>query len=184
MLLLLVMGCSQTISGNGDSAPDASVSNQFPDAAPLPDAAPADAAPQAQPCVEGDSNSEDTATGTCYMLFNATLDRSAALAACLGVGASLVAIESDAEQAIVGVLSGNFPNGQPDLWIGATDVAQENVYLWADGSPVVFENFRDGEPNNGNGNGPENCLVIEGDTGTKTWDDRPCGTPFPYICER
>jgi hypothetical protein len=42
------------------------------------------------------------------------------------------------------------------------------------------------EPNDG-GDGPagvaEDCMIVEGDTGA-SWDDRPCTTAFPYICER
>jgi hypothetical protein len=178
----LSLGCSTTIQGGqgGDEA----------DAEPLelPDGAPtllSDAAPQAVPCVEGDQRVENPDDGTCYMLFNGLLNRQDAQAQCIGVGANLVAIETLAEQTIVGNLAAGFPAGQPDLWLGASDVVTENSFLWADGSPVVFDNWRDGEPNdNGPGDAGEDCSVIEGDNPAKEWDDRTCLATFPSICER
>ncbi len=75
-----------------------------------------------------------------------------------------------------------------DAFIGATDVAVENTYVWPDGSALSFTNFRTGEPNNGNGAFEEDCLVIEG-ARMGTWDDRPCAPPpvgtgsYAYVCQ-
>lgn len=175
-------GCSTTIAGGtGGDEVDA-------DVLPRPDGAPtllADATPQALPCVEGDQQVESPDDGTCYMLFNGLLSWQDAQAQCITVGANLVAIETEAEQTIVGTLAGSFPADQPDLWLGASDLATENSFIWADGSPVVFDNWRDGEPNdNGPGDAGEDCSVIEGDNPAREWDDRQCVATFPSICER
>ena len=63
--------------------------------------------------------------------------------------------------------------------------------MWADGTPLTFDNWRTGEPNNGNNNFQEDCQIIEGDQGG-TWDDRPCAPDpnagpagvYSYVCER
>jgi hypothetical protein len=72
----------------------------------------------------------------------------------------------------------------PDAWLGGTDQAQEMVWVWVTGEPFVFENFRDGEPNDGNSDQiAEDCLVLESDT-AGTWDDRSCTSLRPFLCER
>ncbi len=68
-----------------------------------------------------------------------------------------------------------------DSWLGATDAVTEATFLWPDNTPLAFTNFRAGEPNNGDGNGQEDCLVIEGARGG-SWDDRPCGLVLSYVC--
>lgn len=179
----LLFACSTTVDGGQGAEPDASIAQAFPDGAPVQDVA--DAAPVAQPCTDGDTQVTGPDGETCYMLFNTLTSWQAAQAACLGAGATLVIIDSDAEQNVVGGLSASFPVGAPDLWIGASDEALENSFVWVDGTAMVFDNWRDGEPNNnGTGGAPENCTVIEGDTVDHEWDDRSCIAPAPYICER
>jgi hypothetical protein len=179
-------GCTSTVQGNGsdpDPNPDATptVTPDFPDAAPpvvLPDAEPV-----IQPCLEGDIQVTNPDDGTCYMLLNGGLPHIGAQAACIALGANLVVIETAEEQAIVATLAVQFPTGLPDVWIGATDVLVEGTFVWVNLTPVVYDNWRDGEPNNG-GDGGEDCAVIEGDTAANEWDDRSCLTLHPAICER
>lgn len=155
-------------------APDARNEEPIPmvvDAAPPPDLAP-DVAPR---ICEGTSDPD----GNCYVVFRTAQDRktrAAASLACEELDMTLAIINSATSNATVqGLVTGL------DVWLGATDVAAEGTYLWPDGTPLTFANFRAGEPNNGAGNGAENCLVIEGGKGG-TWDDRPCGQSLPYVC--
>jgi len=182
LMALASIGCSTTVSGGQPEAADAGFVG-FPDSAQQQIIA--DAAPQALPCIEGDSQVSDPADETCYVLFNTIRTWQAAQADCLAIGATLVIVDSDAEQAIVGGLSANVPVGTPDIWLGATDELVENSFVWVDGQPMVFQKWRAGEPNNnGPGDDPENCAVIEGDTALHEWDDRSCVVAAPYICER
>ncbi len=183
-----LLGCTSTVQGNGgdpDPNLDAArtVTPEVPDAAPpvvLPDAEPV-----IQPCLEGDIQVTNPADGTCYMLLNGGLPHIGAQAACLGLGANLVVIETAEEQAIVASLAVQYPNGQPDLWIGATDSLVEGTFVWVNLAPVAYENWRDGEPNNnGPGGAGEDCALIEGDTAANEWDDRSCANLLPSICER
>jgi hypothetical protein len=184
--LQLILACSSTIGGDAiEVQPDAGAAVEQPDAqpedvAPTPDAAP----PQVAPCVEGDTQSSDD-DGNCFLLFNTPETWDSAKASCEAIGATLVVIDTVAKQELMAVLSQSFPAGEPDLWIGATDVVEETKYVWVNGEDMVLANWRTGMPNNNGGNGtPENCAVLEADTATRGWDDRPCALDFPYLCER
>jgi hypothetical protein len=136
-----------------------------------------------QPCLEGDLQVTNPDDGTCYMLLNGPLPHVGAQAACLALGANLAVIETAGEQALVATLAVQHPAGLPDVWLGATDVVIEGTFVWVNLALVVYDNWRDGEPNNGGDNG-EDCGVIEGDTAANEWDDRSCLSLYPSICER
>lgn len=158
--------------------PDAAVIVESPPVdAPtvMPDTTP-DAPPR--PCTGGDANASDAA-GHCYVAFKLAANRKSR------PNAELACEALDMTLAIVTTADGNTTAQSLitglDAWLGATDVAVENTFVWPDDTPVTFENFRAGEPNNGDGNGQEDCLVIEGGKGG-TWDDRPCSLVFAYVC--
>merc|ERR1719210_2766291 len=49
----------------------------------------------------------------------------------------------------------------PDLWIGMTDEVKEGEFRWLSDNTTVTQDFwAKGQPNNGPGNGPENCVVM------------------------
>ena len=50
----------------------------------------------------------------------------------------------------------------PQMWIGMTDEAKEGDFRWlSDNSSVTQDFWAPGKPDNGPGNGPENCVVID-----------------------
>jgi Lectin C-type domain/PEP-CTERM motif len=65
--------------------------------------------------------------------------------------AHLVHIDDLAENDFVESLAVQFAQVSsfwgPVVYIGLTDVANENTFVWADGSPLGFSNFAPGEPN-------------------------------------
>ena len=65
-----------------------------------------------------------------------------------------------------------------EWWIGLNDVAQEGAFKWTDGTPVDFDFWNEGEPNNA---GEEDCANIPAWTGGR-WNDLPCDHAHPYIC--
>lgn len=177
----LFAACSSTVAGGQASTPDAA--GQRSDGAPA--LASIDAAPVELPCIMGDAQLVDPADGTCYMLFSEAKTWQVAQGDCLALSGTLAVLSQPEKQAVVQTLSENHPLDGPDLWLGATDVVVEGTFVWLDGEPMVYENWREGEPNdNGPGDAPENCVVIEGDTDLHEWDDRSCVVPSPYICER
>ena len=152
------------------------------------DARPADAParpPDALACSAGDASATD---GThCFALFRTPAIWTDARTACTALaGGHLAIITSAAENALVAQLAAGH-----DTFLGATDMVTEGTWLWVDGTPLSYTNWRLGEPSNGGGAYEEDCLVIEGSkTPDDTWDDRPCDPSqvatsgsFPYVCE-
>jgi hypothetical protein len=130
----------------------------------------------ARPCTGGDVNATD-ADGNCFVAFiNNNKNRANAETDCVGLNMHLAAVRNDASNDVVqGLVTGKIS------WLGATDLVAEGTFLWPDGSALAYDNFRSGVPNNGGGQGQEDCLAIEGNNGG-SWDDRPCGDSFAYVC--
>lgn len=148
------------------------------DASDPADATPPDApAPDAMPCVEGDANVVDMMTGHCYMLFTTIASWDGAQLQCEARAAHLVVSTSQTENDLFSPLA-----GLADIWVGGHDQTTEGVWEWLGGEPMVYTNWRTGEPNDGSTSG-EDCMIIEGDNGG-LWDDRPCDLQYGYLCER
>jgi hypothetical protein len=154
---------------------------------PPPDAAPPppDAAP---PCV-GEKAVVDPATGHCYIRVQPSLSFTNAQAGCVQLGAHLATITSSSEQAVVASLN---DNTIADVWIGASDSAQEGDWRWIDGidfppspSPNAsnFQKWNAGEPNNNAPAPGEDCSIMELRNGG-VWDDRSCSNTLSSVCER
>jgi hypothetical protein len=182
--LMALTGCDANL-GDGEGDSDATLPGQ-PDAAPVVDAPPApdaednaDAAPpaDARPCVEGDDRVVGS-NGNCYIYVATGTAWADAQTACVGLGGHLATSASQVENDDFSPMA-----GQLDVWIGGTDDPTENLWRWINGEAMGYTNWRTDEPNNGNGNFEEDCMIIEGDNGG-LWDDRPCDTLFGFICER
>lgn len=63
-------------------------------------------------------------------------------------------------------------------WIGLTDLEEENVFVWTDGSHVNYTKFEKSQPDNNKGQ--EHCIHMKANG---KWNDYPCfGTAF-FICK-
>lgn len=161
-----------TATGADARGPDAPVSDAvLPADAPLPDA---------MPCDAGDVNVVDPATGACYMLFHTIRMWVDARMQCgaLSGNTHLAVITSAAENELVAPMAGLL-----DVWMGGNDIDTEGVWVWITGEALIYDNWRDGEPNNADPDGGENCMIIEGEL-NGTWDDRRCTRAYAYLCER
>jgi hypothetical protein len=157
-----------------------------PDARPTPDATPPpDAAP---PCV-GEKAVVDLATGHCYIRVQPSLSFANAKLGCTQLGAHLATITSASEQAVVASLD---DSTIAEVWIGASDSAQEGDWRWIDNldfppspSPNAssFQKWNAGEPNNNATGQGEDCAILELRNGG-VWDDRSCSTTLSSVCER
>ena len=175
-LVGLLAGCTASVDGNRKGEVDAAT----------PDAAAIDAAPiviDARPCAGGDARMA-VGDGSCVVRFDAAKTYVDASAACVAFGARLAVVNSSERDAVARTLAGT-----ADLFIGLTDQAVEATFVWSDGSALGYKNFYPGEPNDGNGNFPEDCIIVNGVRGGQ-WDDRPCATDpntgvvgmYPYLC--
>lgn len=175
--LVVVAGCGAELSGpGGGSTPDSAIPSLIADAAidsPSPDA---------RPCMGGAAHVQAPG-GSCFILMTGPKPRADAEADCVALGGHLASVTSAADSAAVTTLVA----ATPAAFLGATDLATEGTYLWPDGTPLTFTNWRTGEPNNGNGQYQEDCLVVVGTLGGG-WDDRPCAPPpagsgsYAYVC--
>ena len=93
-------------------------------------------------------------------------------------GGSLASVTSMDEVQFLSSLAGS--NIVKRVWIGGTDIKEEGVWQWTDGSAWNFDNFRSGQPNNKNGN--QHCLTIN--LGTGKWEDDPCDGKRFVVCKR
>jgi hypothetical protein len=92
-------------------------------------------------------------------------------ASCASEGGHLVVITDDTENGYVrSMISGN-------KWIGYNDIESEDEFVWVTGSPSSYNNWRDNQPDNSNG---EDCVEADNNG---DWNDRPCTDNRPYVCE-
>jgi hypothetical protein len=97
--------------------------------------------------------------------------------ACNELGGNLVRISSAEENGFLYHLFGDL-GGSSRFWTGGNDREDEGTFVWSDGEPLTYTDWRSGEPNDyGSG---EDCLVIN-DGGT--WNDGTCESEFGYICQ-
>lgn len=163
----------------GDPPVADAVDEGAPDGAPILDAPPG---PDARPCTAGDAREIDPMTGHCLVYVEQAVTWPQAAAACVALGGHLAVPTSLAENSIANGLSLT-PATLPDVWLGASDLDLEMDWTWVTGEAFVFDNWRTGEPNDGNSDTvAEDCMIIETDVGG-TWDDRPCDRVYPYLCE-
>lgn len=170
----------------GDPGGDAGVDAGAPDAGPLCEAEVCDGEDDdcdtrvdegaACPCpvVQG-------AAGTAYLFCDEDRSWAAARMVCEGTGYSLAVVEDATEDALIyGELAAR---GFADAWIGLNDILTEMTWVWLDGVPAAYTHWDDGEPNDGSSGG-EDCGVIMTREGRESeWDDRPCDSERPYVCE-
>ncbi|XP_040287721.1 collectin-12 [Bufo bufo] len=93
--------------------------------------------------------------------------------------AKLVFIESKEEQQFIKKQT----SGKGNFWIGLTDVEEENVWKWLDGTMPTFTNWKVGQPDNWTPEmGPgEDCagIIYSG-----LWNDFHCDDLNNFICEK
>jgi hypothetical protein len=179
-ILLVLSACGAQVGGGVDPEPvDANDPEVFVDAPTVA----VDAAADARACSGGDGAAQ--AGGSCVVFFSTPKDFASAQADCVAFGSQLAILNSAERDAAAKSLIGTL-----DVWLGLSDSAQEGTFKWIDGTPLVFQNFATGEPNNANGTFEEDCTMYSGSRGG--WDDRPCDanvpnigatpTSYPYLC--
>ncbi|XP_053086827.1 C-type lectin domain family 4 member M-like isoform X2 [Pangasianodon hypophthalmus] len=94
---------------------------------------------------------------------------------CRGRGADLVIINSKEEQEFVDNLS---KSKKPGVYIGLTDLDNEGVFKWVDGTSMTTAYWSSGNVFSDS----EDCVVNRYD-GSDGWYDRPCTETYYWICE-
>ena len=108
-----------------------------------------------------------------YFLNPSSLSGSAAQAFAQNLGASLISVQSAAEnQCVIDKVNDLGYTGV--IWIGFNDETTEGTFEWYDQAPVTYTNWAPGEPNN---SGDEDCVQIyPGGGNPGTWNDLACNS--------
>ncbi|KAI3374792.1 hypothetical protein L3Q82_021350, partial [Scortum barcoo] len=95
---------------------------------------------------------------------------------CRAVGGDLLSIHSEAE---ILLLTQRYDT----VWIGLSAPDTATGYVWSDGSPVQFQHWEDGEPNNVNN--VESCVEISllQTRRSGSWNDAHCETYRGWLCQ-
>ena len=107
-------------------------------------------------------------------------------AACLADGLTLAMPDTQAKQELLTTYlntlwnSGTLATNQ--IWIGLTDILEEDNFLWIDRREVTWTFWGVDKPDNG-GNGPdEDCGTVVFKNAF-AWNDRPCSDTNSFVCE-
>lgn len=99
-----------------------------------------------------------------------------ARAFCLALGGDLVRLDDRDETVFVADLAREA--GLDRIWLGASDAADEGMWVWPDGAGCLVVDWHPREPNGGT---RENFAEML--TQSRTWNDIPAGTRRGYVCE-
>ncbi|MBS0260612.1 MAG: DUF1080 domain-containing protein, partial [Planctomycetes bacterium] len=124
--------------------------------------------------------------GRWYKVFDDSLSWDAARRNCEKLGGRLAASRSYEDNVYLVNLAE--ARKLDAVWLGGTDEVQERKWVWADGSPIVWTNWDDGQPNN-DGPGGEHYLLLLVSKSRGRWWDQPSTAQrtmlkkVGYVCE-
>uniref|UniRef100_A0A3P9P547 Ladderlectin-like n=2 Tax=Poecilia reticulata TaxID=8081 RepID=A0A3P9P547_POERE len=98
---------------------------------------------------------------------------------CLSLEANLASVHSKTEYHQVQALIVEDSGESTEAWIGGSDGQQEKIWLWSDGSRMIYTNWCPGQPDNSKDN--QNCLAMNW-SDNKCWDDHLCDVSRPSVC--
>uniref|UniRef100_A0A8B9QQM5 Macrophage mannose receptor 1 n=1 Tax=Anas platyrhynchos TaxID=8839 RepID=A0A8B9QQM5_ANAPL len=97
---------------------------------------------------------------------------------CRAIGGDLACIHSEEEQTLIAGMKRDYLH--LSYWMGLSALDSDGGFTWSDGSPVNFEKWANGEPNNYDGN--EKCGVFNG-YNDMNWNDLFCEHMQDYVCQ-
>ncbi|KAK3513747.1 hypothetical protein QTP70_028726 [Hemibagrus guttatus] len=125
---------------------------------------------------EGCDHSWKKFHGHCYKFFSRRHTWEDAEKDCRELSGHLTSVTSSMEQDFLNGL------GHDNVWIGLNDRTVEDDFQWTDNVDLVYENWRQNQPDNFFAGG-EDCVVMVSREDGK-WNDVPCNYNLPYICKK
>ena len=116
-----------------------------------------------------------------YRVFTDRLNASSAAYQCSLYGGGLAMVKNAEDQKEIHNLALRYRLQR--IWLGAGDQLIEGNWYWWDRSPMIFNNFLRGEPNDSRGY--EDCLemVVFARTTPGGWNDKRCTLQIPFVCQ-
>ncbi|CAJ1085707.1 type-2 ice-structuring protein-like [Xyrichtys novacula] len=116
--------------------------------------------------------------GRCFRYFPRALTWAAAEKNCQSLGGNLASIQNIEEYHEIQrlIVAGSY-NLQL-AWVGGNLAHQVTSWLWSDGTRFTYENWCQGDPQNGSGN---NCMQVNYSE-SKCWNDGNCNEVLPFVC--
>ncbi|NXN54657.1 MRC1 protein, partial [Rynchops niger] len=99
---------------------------------------------------------------------------------CREIGGNLVTINTREDQILIWQLASDKGLHNQAFWIGLFLLNPDEGFAWIDGSPVIYENWDEDEPNNRNE--LEHCGMFNGSPQMR-WNDLRCERLLNWICE-
>ncbi|XP_030852521.1 uncharacterized protein LOC105437893 [Strongylocentrotus purpuratus] len=113
------------------------------------------------------------------------LDYDQAQALCQGYGANLARVDSDEIQAFLTSFITPPLRDTRCFWIGCNDREVEGQFRWLDGTPVIYDGWAQGQPDNGGGGQDCACLWSSRNNDIHgQWDDDGCTVDRNLICQK
>jgi len=162
----------------------------FSDLSVPKDAAASSATDAGAALCSGDGVHFEAATGRCYRVVAARIAWEGAESDCNVWGGHLVSIGDRAEDDLVlDLIDAGIPRPVPadagayGSWIGLNDRETRGKFVWSNGDPLTFANWRSGSPEP-DAAVPKDCVFQYGGSAGGQWDDFRCIVQASYVCER
>ncbi|XP_062849618.1 galactose-specific lectin nattectin-like [Trichomycterus rosablanca] len=117
----------------------------------------------------------------CFRIFEQPATWAAAEQNCVNTGGHLASVHSNEEHSFIQGLVLSTTKSNTQTLLGASDAAQEGVWVWTDGSAFDYSQWGSGEPNNFQ---MENCLTMNYFPGTQNWNNVPCSFSYASACAK
>merc|ERR1712025_1221926 len=105
-------------------------------------------------------------------------------------GGCLAEVKTEAQSNEIERVRKTIPKDFRGVWIGGHDLAAEGEWVWQHSNDEIpmsgekgFQKWAKGEPND-NGKDGEQCLAHEALSGAGYWNDLPCSTKQPFVCQK
>lgn len=113
-------------------------------------------------------------TTRCYLVSDAIAVWQSARDQCIAWQGALARVDTPEEDQFLASLV------SASLWLGASDTVFDNIFVWTDGSPVMFGNWGPGQPDRFPG---PDCVEKREGAG-RFWFDQPCANARAFVCEK
>jgi hypothetical protein len=134
---------------------------------------------EGNPCTTGACQTR-TQGDTVYQFCTTARSWTDAESDCVAKGYHFASADDATENLWLRNTGGSIASGQ-NWWFGLNDRAEEGTWVWANGSPASYRNWKSSNPDTAGGNSND-CVRLESDT-AGLWDDRSCNDSNRYICE-